>query len=142
MTHRFSPVVIPTLAIALTACAVDAPTTPHARAPDGQAQSLAVSGEPLDALRGTVFDARVRLVPAIGDAEAQSRLGGALSRVSDALAADDADALAESLGAARTALDAEMQALGADSPAAADVDALALALDGVDQALPSHLRSQ
>ncbi|HEX5871900.1 MAG TPA: hypothetical protein VFY65_15835 [Longimicrobium sp.] len=142
MTHRFSPVVIPTLAIALTACAVDAPTAPGARAPAGQAQSLAVSGEPLNALRGTVSDARVRLVPAIGDAGVQSRLGGALSRVSDALAADDAGALAESLGAARTALNAEMQALGADSPAAPDLDALALALDGVSEALPAHMRSQ
>ena len=115
--------------------------TPTARAPTGPAQSLAVSGEPLDALRGTVSDARVRLLPAIGDAEAQSRLGGALSRVNDALAANDADALAESLGLARTALEVEIQAVGPDSPAAADLDALALTLDGVDQALPEYMRS-
>lgn len=141
MPHRFSPLVVPTLAMALAACAVDAPTAPGARAPDVQAQSLAVSGEPLDALRGTVSDAHVRLLPSIGDAQAQSRLSGALSSVSAALDANDAGALAGSLGSARTAVAAEMQALGAGSPAAADLDALSLTLDAVEQALPAELRS-
>ncbi|HEX2207554.1 MAG TPA: hypothetical protein VHG93_07710, partial [Longimicrobium sp.] len=72
MPHRVSPVVIPTLAVARAACAVDAPTASGARPPAELAQSLAVSGEPLDALRGTVSDAQVRLLPAIGDAQTQS----------------------------------------------------------------------
>jgi hypothetical protein len=139
--HRLSPVVIPTLALALAACAGDAPTTSSARAPDVQAQSLAVSGEPLDALRGTVSDAHVRLVPSIGDAQAQSRLSSALADVSAAMDANDAGALAQSLGAARTAVAAEFQALGAHSPAAADLDALSLTLDAVQQALPAEMRS-
>src|SRR5688572_19318363 len=100
--HRFSPVVIPTLALALAACAGDAPTTSSARAPDAQVQSLAVSGESLDGLRGSVVDARVRLVPSIGDAPVQSRLSTVLTGVSAALDANDAGALAQSLGAART----------------------------------------
>lgn len=140
MTHRFSPVVVPTLVLALAACAVDAPTTPGASAPAGHAQSLAVSGQALDALRGTVSDAQVRLLPTLGDDEAQSRLGSALNGVDAALAADDAAALAKSLGAARTALAAEIQALGTDSPSAADLDALALTLDAVEHALPADMR--
>jgi hypothetical protein len=136
--HRFSPAVIPTLALALAACAGDAPTTSSARAPDVQAQSLAVSGESLDGLRGTVVDARVRLVPAIGDAQAQSRLSTVLTGVSAALDANDAGALAQSLDAARATVAAEMQALGAESPAAADLDALSLTLDAVEQALPAE----
>lgn len=142
VTHRLYPVVVPTLVLALAACAADAPTTPLAHAPEHQAQSLAVGGESLAALRETVSDAHVRLVPAIGDADAQSRLGGAVGGVSDALAAEDADALAESLRAAHAAVDAEMQAVGADSPAAADLSALALTLDAVDEALPAELRSE
>jgi len=142
VSHRFSPVVIPTLAMALAACTADAPMAPTARAPDEQAQSLAVSGETLDALRGTVTDAHVRLLPGIGDAQAQSRLSSALSSVSAALAADDAGALAESLAAARTVLNDEIQTLGSDSPAAADFDALALALDTVNDVLPAELRSR
>lgn len=141
MPHRFSPVVIPTLALALAACAGDAPTTSSARAPDAPAQSLAVSGEPLAGLRGTVVDAHVRLVPSIGDAGVQSRLSSVLTGVSAALDANDAGALAQSLGAARTAVAAELQALGADSPAAADLDALSLTLDAVEQALPAEMRS-
>jgi hypothetical protein len=139
--HRVHPVVIPALAAALAACAGDAPTTPSARPPAELAQSLAVSGEPLDALRGTVSDARARLVPAIGDAGAESRLSSVLGGVSAALAVDDAGALAESLGAARTALDAEIQALGDDWPAVADLDALSLTLDAVELALPAEMRS-
>ena len=36
---------------------------------------------------------------------------------------------------------AEIQALGADSPVAADLDALALTLDAVEHALPAEMRS-
>ncbi|HEU0079737.1 MAG TPA: hypothetical protein VFQ76_18910 [Longimicrobiaceae bacterium] len=133
--------VIPTLAIALAACAVDAPTTPRARVPANLAQSLAVSGESLQALRGTVSDAQVRLLPALGDDQAQSRLASALNGVDAALAAEDAGALADSLGAARTVLAAEIEALGADSPVAADLDALALTLDAVEHALPADMQS-
>jgi hypothetical protein len=141
VSHRFFPVVIPTLALALAACAGDAPTTSSARAPDVQVQSLAVSGGTLDALRGTVVDAHVRLLPSIGDAQAQSRLSSVLTGVSAALDANDAGALAQSLGAARTAVAAELQALGADSPAAADLDAISLTLDAVEQALPADAGS-
>ena len=140
MTHRL--VIIPTLALALAACTADVPSMARAAPPADPAQSLAVSGEPLDALLGTLSDARVRLLPAIGDPEAQSRLGGVLSRVTDALVANDANALAEALDVARTALEAEIQRVGTDSPTAADLDALGLALDGVDQALPAHMRAR
>lgn len=138
MSHRFSPVVIPTLALALAACGGDAPTTSSARASDAQVQSLAVSGESLDGLRGTVVDAHVRLVPSIGDAQVQARLSTVLTGVSAALDANDAGALAQSLGAARAAVAAELQALGADSPTAPDLDALSLTLDAVEQALPAN----
>jgi hypothetical protein len=138
--HRLSPVVTPALALALAACATDAPTTPPAQAPD--APSLAVSGERLDALVATLDDANVRLLPALGDADAQSRLAADLARVNDALAGGDANALAASLDAAHATL-AEIQALDPESSAAADLDALALALAGVGEALPaSHVTQQ
>jgi hypothetical protein len=133
---------VPALAIVLAACSGDALTTPAASPPAHRGQSLAVSGGALDALRGTVSDARVRVLPGIGDAEVQSRLGSALSRVSDALTANDAEALAASLGVANHALNAEIEASGTDSPAAADFAALGLALSAVDEALPAHLRTQ
>jgi hypothetical protein len=133
---------VPALAIVLAACSGDALTMPAASPPAQRGQSLAVSGGALDALRGTVSDARVRVLPGIGDAEVQSRLGSALSRVSDALTANDAEALAASLGLANHALNAEIEASGTDSPAAADFAALGLALSAVDEALPAHLRTQ
>jgi hypothetical protein len=133
---------VPALAIVLAACSGDALTMPAASPPAQRGQSLAVSGGALDALRGTVSDARVRVLPGIGDAEVQSRLGSALSRVSDALTANDAEALAASLGVANHALNAEIEASGTDSPAAADFAALGLALSAVDEALPAHLRTQ
>jgi hypothetical protein len=133
---------VPALAIVLAACSGDALTMPAASPPAHRGQSLAVSGGALDALRGTVSDARVRVLPGIGDAEVQSRLGSALSRVSDALTANDAEALATSLGLANHALNAEIEASGTDSPAAADFAALGLALSAVDKALPAHLRTQ
>jgi hypothetical protein len=133
---------VPALAIVLAACSSDALTMPAASPPAQRGQSLAVSGGALDALRGTVSDARVRVLPGIGDAEVQSRLGSALSRVSDALTANDAEALAASLGLANHALNAEIEASGTDSPAAADFAALGLALSAVDEALPAHLRTQ
>jgi hypothetical protein len=133
---------VPALAIVLAACSGDALTIPRASPPAHRVQSLAVSGAALDALRGTVSDARVRVLPGIGDAEVQSRLNSALSAVSDALAANDAEALATSLRVANEALKTEIEASGTDSPAAADFDALGLALNAVDEALPAHLRSR
>lgn len=141
MTPRVSPVVIPTLAMALAACAVDGPTSPQAREPAVRAQALAVSGETLDALRQTVADAQVRLLPAIGDTQAHAGLAAALDGMSAALSANDAGALAASLGSARTTLDAEIHALDADSPEAVDLDALSLALTAVQDALPAEMRS-
>jgi hypothetical protein len=134
-------VVIPTLAIALAACSMDAPTAPTAQPPALRAQALAVSGETLDALRQTVTDAQVRLLPAIGDAQAHAGLATALDGMSAALDANDAGALAQSLGSARTALDAEIHAMDADSPEAVDLDALSLALTAVEDALPAEMRS-
>lgn len=141
MAQRVSPVIIPTLALALAACAVDGPTSPHAQPPAARAQALAVSGETLDALRSTVADAQVRLLPAIGDNEAHAGLAAALDGMSAALAANDAGALAASLSSARTALDAEIQAQDADSPEAVELDALSLALVAVEDALPAGMRS-
>lgn len=141
MTPRVSPVVIPTLAMALAACAVDVPTAPQAQPPALRAQTLAVSGETLDALRHTVTDAQVRLLPAIGDTQAHAGLAAALDGMSAALRANDAGALAQSLGSARTALDAEVHAMDADSPEAVDLDALSLALTAVADALPAEMRS-
>jgi hypothetical protein len=134
-------VVIPTLAMALAACAADGPTLPQAQPPALRAEALAVSGETLDALRHTVADAQLRLLPAIGDAEAHAGLAAALDGMSAALQANDAGALAQSLGAARTALDADIHATDADSPEAVDRDALSLALTAVEDALPADLRS-
>lgn len=141
MTQRVSPVVIPTLAMALAACAVDGPTSPKAEPAAIRAQALAVSGEKLDALRQTVTDAQVRLLPAIGDTQAHAGLAAALNDVGAALDANDAGALAESVGSARTVLDAEIHALEADSPEAVDLDALSLALTAVEDALPAEMRS-
>lgn len=141
MTRRISPMVVPALAMVLAACSGDALTTPGVTPPAHRGQSLAVSGEALDALRGTVSDARVRVLPGISDAEIQSRLSSALSGVSDALTANDAEALAASLGVANDALKIEIEASGTDSPAAADFAALGLALSAADEALPAHLRS-
>lgn len=138
MTPRFPAAIAPALAVALAACAADAPTTPAPR----EAPSLAVQGEALDAIAATVEDAHQRLLPALGDARAQTRLAGVLGRVDAALAADDAEALAASLAAARDALASEIRALGPDAAAAADLDALALTLDGVGDAVPAHLRAR
>ncbi|HET7230957.1 MAG TPA: hypothetical protein VFJ16_13185 [Longimicrobium sp.] len=133
--------VIPTLAMALAACAVDGPTSPQAQPEALRAQTLAVSGETLDALRHTVEDAQVRLLPAIGDTPAHDGLATALNGMSAALDANDAGALAASLGSARTVLDAEIHALDAGSPEAVELDALSLALTAVEDALPAGMRS-
>jgi hypothetical protein len=141
VTQRVLPVVIPTLAMALAACAVDGPTAPHEQPAALRAQSLTVSGETLDALRHTVADAQVRLLPAIGGTQAHDGLTAALEGVGAALDANDAGALAASLGSARSALDAEIHTLDADSPQAVDLDALSLALTAVEDALPAEMRA-
>ena len=138
MTHRFSAAVAPALALALAACGSERPTAPEAAA--APATALAVQGEALAAIRGTVDDANARLLPGLG-AGAQSRLGAPLAAVQTALDANDADALATSLAAAHRVLAAERRAQGPDSPAAADLDALELTLGGLGDALPARMRS-
>ena len=142
MKHRFSPALVPALAVALAACGSERPTAPEATAAEASATVLAVQGEALASIRALVTDADARLLSGLGDEGAQSRLSGALSSVQSALAANDADALAAALATTRGTLAAERLALGADSPAAADLDALELTLGSLDEALPADMRTQ
>jgi hypothetical protein len=140
--HRTSAVVPPLLALALGACAgADAPTAPAEppAAAAARGPSLAVQGEPLAALRAAVSDATSRILPALGDGEAHAPLRAALARADQALAGDDAAALASSLRAARAALASERESAAADSGVAPDLDALLLVLDGLDGAVPAEL---
>jgi len=141
--HRTSAVVSPLLALALGACATDAPTTatePPA-AEVAKAPSLSVQGEPLAALQSAVSDAISRVLPSLGDAADHAPLRAALARADQALAADDARSLAGALRAARAALAAEREAVGPDAAVGPDLDALLLVLDGLDTAVPAALAS-
>lgn len=144
MKHRTSSVVPPLLALALGACAADAPTLPAAppAAAAAKGPSLAVQGEPLAALRTAVSDASSRILPALGEGEAHAPLRAAIARADQALASDDATELAAALREARAAVAAERNAMG-DDPAAAeaapDLDALLLVLDGLDTAVPASV---
>lgn len=139
MKHRTSTVVPPLLALALGACAADAPTAPAeppASAAAAKGPSLALQGEPLAALRTAVGDAASRILPSLGEGEEHAPLRAAIARADQALAADDARALAGALRDARAALAAEREAMGEDAEAAPDLDALLLLLDGLDTAVP------
>jgi hypothetical protein len=130
----------PLLALALGACAADAPTTPpEPPAAAATAPSLAVQGESLAALQSAVSDARSRLLPALGEEAAHAPLGEALAAADQALAANDARALAASLRDVRAAAAARREALGPDADAAPDLDALLLVLDGLETAVPASL---
>ncbi|MFL5383999.1 MAG: hypothetical protein ACJ8GN_15870 [Longimicrobiaceae bacterium] len=141
MKHRTSTVVPPLLALALGACAADAPTAPAEPPASAAARSpsLAVQGEPLAALRTAVSDAASRILPALGEGEAHAPLRAALARADQALASDDAAALAGALREARAALAAEREAMGEDAEAAPDLDVLLLLLDGLDTAVPASV---
>jgi hypothetical protein len=133
-------VIPPLLALAMGACATDAPTAavePAAAA--AKAPSLSVQGEPLAALQSAVSDAIGRVLPSLGDAADHAPLHAALAGAERALAADDARALAAALRAARAALSAEREALGPDAAVGPDLDALLLVLDGLDNAVPAAL---
>lgn len=138
MKPRTSSVVPPLLALALGACAADAPTAPAEppAAAAAKGPSLALQGEPLAALRTAVGDAASRILPALGEGEAHAPLRAAIARADQALASDDAAALAGALRAARAAVAAERAAMDADAAAAPDLDALLLVLDGLDTAVP------
>jgi hypothetical protein len=139
---RTSTVVPPLLALALGACAADAPTAPRALPASeaaAKAPLLAVQGEPLAALRSAVSDAAGRILPALGDGAAHAPLRAALAAADEALAADDAPALAAALRAARSAAAAERAAMGPDAAAGPDLDALLLVLDGLDTAVPASV---
>lgn len=141
MKHRTSGVVPPLLALALGACAADAPTTPRVSPPSEAAARLplAMQGEALGALRTAVSDARSRILPALGDPAAHAPLGEALATADLALADDDAVALDAALRGARAAVAAEREALGHDGAAGPELDALLLVLDGLDTAVPASL---
>lgn len=133
-------VVSPLLALALGACAADGPTAPAAPPAEAAAMkgpSLAVQGEPLVALRTAVGDAASRILPALGGGEEHAPLRAAIARADQALAADDAAALAGALRDARAALAAAREAMDAD--AAPDLDALLLVLDGLGTAVPASV---
>jgi len=138
---RTSSVVPPLLALALGACAADAPTAPAepVSAAAAKGPSLSVQGEPLAALRSAVSDAASRILPGLGDDAAHAPLRAALEGADQALAADDARALAGALRAARGAIAAEREAMGPDAAAAPDLDALLLVLDGLDTAVPASV---
>ena len=132
-------VVPPLLALALGACAADAPTAPAEPPASAAAKgpSLAVQGEPLAALRTAVGDAASRILPALGDDAAHAPLRAAIARADQALAADDARALAGALRDARAAVAATREAMGPDAAAGPDLDALLLVLDSLDTAVPA-----
>ena len=141
MRSRTSTVVPPLLALALGACAADGPTAPAVPPVSAAAKgpSLAVQGEPLVALRATVGDATVRILPALGEGEAHAPLRAALARADQALASDDASTLAGALRDARAAVAAERAAMGPEAELAPDLDALLLVLDGLDTAVPASV---
>jgi hypothetical protein len=138
--HNPSRVVPPLLALALGACTADAPTA--ARAPESvaaRAPVLAVQGERLGELRSALTDARTRLIPALAGTTHPARLEAALAAADQAIDGDDARALAASMGRARSAVTAARQQMEADDPAAPELDALLLMLDGLSDAVPQSL---
>jgi hypothetical protein len=140
VNHR-TTVVPPLLALALAACAADAPTAPDEppASAAAKAPSLAVQGEPLAALRATVGDATTRILPALGEGEDHAPLRAALARADQAIGADDGLALAGALREARAAVAAARAAMGSDAELAPDLDALLLVLDGLDSAVPASV---
>lgn len=140
MKRRTWAVAPPLLALAVGACSPDAAAGPAAVATVEAIHPLAVRGEAAEAMQTTVDDALTRVLPTFDDQGAASRIGQTLMEVDAAFLADDGVALAAALENARQSLATERASLQ-DTGAVAELDALALLLDTVEEAVPpSHRR--
>jgi hypothetical protein len=134
--------VLPALVLVLGACTSDAPTVPASiPAPAAAAPTLVVSRAAVDALRMAVADANTRVLPTLESSEPREALAASLAAADEAFASGDARALRATIEHSRAALAREREALDADSPVTADLDALSLMLDELESALPSELRT-
>lgn len=138
MMSRVSVAITALLALSAAAC------TPESRPAPAVAEvsahpPLAVSGEAVATMLGTVQSARMRVLPALGETDAATRMARSLWRVETALRDNDGTSLAFSLQRARTELKADRAAL-ADSGVAAELDALLVTFAAMDAAVPTSLR--
>lgn len=114
--------------LAAAACAKEAPTQPARELTP--AAILAIAPDARAAAGALLDDASVRLMPSLADAAARARLRGFLEDLSAALEADNAAKARRQIALAR-----KMIAALADSPDAADLAVLGVALDQVETQL-------
>lgn len=100
---------------------------------------LAVSGHAVATLLNSVESARMRVLPALGETTAGTRMARSLWRVETALRDNDGAMLAFALQRARIALKEERAKL-ADSGLAAELDALMVTFAAMEAAVPTSLR--
>lgn len=136
--QRFTSSLLPL--VVLAACTPDSPTTPPFApsadaASEAAAISLLITAEQRHAVAASVADARTRLAPALGS-EGEA-LDAALSAAEAALGGDDASLLSAALRQTASATEAMSEA---HPELAADLSALALALQAAMITLPHELR--
>lgn len=114
--------------LATTACSKDSPTQPARELTPAAALAIAPTAR---ATAGALLDdASVRLMPSLADAAARAKLRGFLDDLSAALDADNPAKARRQVALARKVI-----AALADSPDAADLAALGVALDQVEAQL-------
>jgi hypothetical protein len=116
------------LALVATACSSDAPTQPMREVTP--AAMLAITPAARTAAGALLDDASGRLMPSLSDATARAKLRGYLDDLSAALEADNAAKARRQIALARKVI-----AALADSPDAADLAVVGIALDQVEAQL-------
>jgi hypothetical protein len=123
------------VALATTACSSDAPTRPASQPPPSAV--LAITPAARGVAGALLADASGRLIPSLADATARAKLRGYLDDLSAALDADNAANARRQIALAR-----QMIVELADSPDAADLAVVGIALDQVEAQLDGALAPQ
>jgi hypothetical protein len=115
-------------ALAASACSTDTPTQPPRHLTP--AAALAIAPDARSAVGALLDDASARLMPSLADAAARAKLRAYLDDLSAALEADNPAKVRRYVALAR-----KMIAALADSPDAADLAVLGVALDQIEAQL-------
>lgn len=145
MSYRSLPVLV---ALGLSACAGDLPTTAPPASESGEISlpaakvSLSVSQADAEILTATVEDVLTRILPSLSMEGGMVQLRAALTEIQAALASGDALQLAAATERAHAAIRALEGGAGAEGAAIlADLSAVSLALVKAEQAIPGALRA-
>lgn len=122
--------------VLLGACGLDTPTAPELAAePDAAVQAKAVAALPMEESAGLLAvleDVQTRILPTLPDRAAGGALDAALGSLAASLTAGEGTAIRQALAGSRRAL-ATLRAHPDARQAAAELDAVELALDGIPE---------